>query len=66
MHWTESWVPYSLSCATRRIEEFIKLDAEGTRSENSEVVTNLLSAAQAVGVSVEIEESEDGTKLFLR
>jgi hypothetical protein len=56
---------YTVEFATRRIEEFIKLDAEGTRTENSEVVTNLLSAAQAVGVSVEVEESEDGTKLFL-
>ena len=57
---------YTVEFATRRIEDFIKLDAEGTRTENSEIITNLLLATQAVGVSVEIEKSEDGTKLFLR
>jgi hypothetical protein len=57
---------YTVEFATRRVEDFIKLDAEGTRTENSEIITNLLLATQAVGVSVEIEESEDGTEVFLR
>jgi hypothetical protein len=57
---------YTVEFATRRVEDFIKLDAEGTRTENSEIITNLLLATQAVSVSVEIEESEDGTNLLLR
>jgi hypothetical protein len=57
---------YTVEFATRRVEDFIKLEAEGTHTENSEIITNLLLANQAVGVSVEIEESEDGTNLLLR
>lgn len=51
--------------ATRHVEHFIRLDAPRSRVD-AQTLAGLRLVGQAIGASVEIEESEGGTKVGLR